>query len=182
MEKQEQNTDDHLPRPESTDLSEVTLDGLDEVKEQLLEGNDERPPQRRRIWLRWDIYIAVILVASIAATSGIAGFIVGICTASTAVETTTTSMQTTASHHDDSGHMHDASKVVQIKDCGKTTHGAKARGCVFDLMLQRWTPTECFDEEHMERFLAKYPRKWYFDVDLEREMDDETGKDCLAQL
>lgn len=182
MDKQERNTYDHLPQPESSSLSEISLNGLDEVEEQLLEGNHERPPQRRRIWQQWNIYIAVVLVASITTASGIAGFIVGTCTASTAIKITTPSLQTTASPHGDSGHMHDAPKVIQIKDCGETAHDAKARGCVFDLMLQRWTPIECFDEEHMERFLAKYPRKWYFDIDLEREMDDESGKDYLAQL
>lgn len=182
VDKQERNTYDLLLQPESTSLSEIVLNGLDEVDEQLLEGNHERPPQRRQIWRQWNMYIVMVLVASITAASGIAGFIVGTFTARTAIKTTTPSLQTTASHHDDSGHMHDAPKAIQIKDCGETPHDAKARGCVFDLMLQRWTPAECFDEEHMERFLAKYPRKWYFDIDLERKMDDETSKDYLAQL
>jgi hypothetical protein len=174
MDKQKRNTYNDMPQADTTSLSEETLDGLDEVVEQLLEENRDRPLQQRPSWQRRNASIAV--VASIAAVSAIAGFILGTCTASATIQTAIPSLQTSTSHNNGSDHTHSGLKTVQIKDCGKTPHDAKSRGCVFDLMLQRWISSECFDEEHMERFLAKYPRKWYFDIELEHEMDDEIGK------
>lgn len=49
VDKQERNTYDLFLQPKSTTLSAIALNGLDEVDEQLLVGNLERPTQRNGV-------------------------------------------------------------------------------------------------------------------------------------
>ncbi|OTA60726.1 hypothetical protein K449DRAFT_466031 [Hypoxylon sp. EC38] len=66
--------------------------------------------------------------------------------------------------------------MVQIADCGDSVAATKTLGCKFDTMLQRWIPVDCYGKAHSELFLAKYPRKWYYDTNLEYEMDDAIAR------
>ncbi|KAK7752859.1 hypothetical protein SLS62_005201 [Diatrype stigma] len=151
MDKTQRHIYKHVSGSASTD----TIDKLDE---NFIGENEESCPHRQR--RRCNMHVAALL-ASIAA-SGVIGFIFG-----TSVPLTTKTPAATASD-----------TLAQIMDCGKSPAEAKAAGCKFDLMLQRWIPADCYDEEHSELFLAKYPRKWYYDIDLEHEMDDATVSDA----
>ncbi|KAI1401225.1 hypothetical protein F4819DRAFT_459169 [Hypoxylon fuscum] len=156
MEKQQRKMYKHV----SASTSEDTLDKLDE---QLLEGNEEPPPGKRS--QRRHIYIAALVV--VIAVSAIFGFILGTRTATSTAPTTPGSLQATS-------HGSVSEAMVRITDCGESPTEAKEMGCKFDLMLQRWIPADCYDEAHSELFLARYPRKWYYDIDLKHEMDDAT--------
>lgn len=50
-----------------------------------------------------------------------------------------------------------------IQDCGFTPDEARAKGCVFDVMMQLWTPAACFDEILSNRFLEVGNWTWYAD-------------------
>lgn len=152
----------------SASTSEDTLDKFDEhIADDA--GLPHPPQQRRRAW------IFAALVGCIA-VSAVVGFVLGNCTASKAPSPPTS---TDHSQHTSHG-LPSAGKAdhatTRILDCGESPARAKAMGCKFDLMLQRWIPAACYDETHSELFLAKYPRKWYYDIDLKQEMDDAIGK------
>ena len=64
-------------------------------------------------------------------------------------------------------------KVGEILDCGWSPSEARAKGCVFDVMMQDWVPRPCFDEVLTERYLAKNNWTWYADADGNTTMTDE---------
>lgn len=54
-----------------------------------------------------------------------------------------------------------------IQDCGYSPQDARDRGCVFDVMMQLWTPAACFDEILSNRFLEVGNWTWYADPGAE---------------
>lgn len=54
-----------------------------------------------------------------------------------------------------------------IQDCGYSPQEARDRGCVFDVMMQLWTPKDCFDSVLSERFLEVGNWTWYADPGAE---------------
>jgi hypothetical protein len=50
-----------------------------------------------------------------------------------------------------------------IQDCGSNPDEARANGCIFDVMMQLWTPAACFDEVLSNRFLEVGNWTWYAD-------------------
>jgi hypothetical protein len=56
---------------------------------------------------------------------------------------------------------------TRIQDCGNTPAEARAKGCVFDVMMQLWTPADCFDRKLSDRFLAIGNWTWYADSSAE---------------
>lgn len=61
----------------------------------------------------------------------------------------------------------------EMRDCGSTPDEARAAGCVFDVMMQLWTPPECMDSPLSERFLEKGNWTWYADSNAEHSYSDE---------
>jgi len=64
--------------------------------------------------------------------------------------------------------LHDSIKVSDpstdtIQNCGYSADEARANGCVFDVMMQLWTPGDCFDEVLSNRFLDVGNWTWYAD-------------------
>lgn len=60
-----------------------------------------------------------------------------------------------------------------LKSCGGTPDEARAAGCVFDVMMQLWTPPECMDTSLSERFLEAGNWTWYANIDASRIYTDE---------
>lgn len=52
---------------------------------------------------------------------------------------------------------------AEIQNCGTTPDQARANGCIFDVMMQLWTPAACFDEVLSNRFLEVGNWTWYAD-------------------
>lgn len=67
----------------------------------------------------------------------------------------------------------DQSHHQDMRACGGTPDEARAAGCVFDVMMQLWTPPECMDEPLSERFLEAGNWTWYADIDAQRIYSDE---------
>lgn len=61
----------------------------------------------------------------------------------------------------------------EMRSCGSTPDEARAAGCVFDVMMQLWTPPECMDTNLSERYLAKGNWTWYANADASKIYDDE---------
>lgn len=61
----------------------------------------------------------------------------------------------------------------EMRNCGSTPDEARAAGCVFDVMMQLWTPPECMDAPLSERFLEKGNWTWYADSNAEHSYSDE---------
>ena len=61
----------------------------------------------------------------------------------------------------------------EIKHCGSTPAEAREQGCVYDVMMQLWTPAECYDEVLTERYLKKGNWTWWEDPDAKNSMPDE---------
>ncbi|KAJ9640707.1 hypothetical protein H2204_003336 [Knufia peltigerae] len=53
---------------------------------------------------------------------------------------------------------------VEIQGCGSNPTEARANGCVFDVMMQLWTPAACYDRPLSDRFLAEGNWTWYADT------------------
>ena len=60
-----------------------------------------------------------------------------------------------------------------MRTCGGTADEARAAGCVFDVMMQLWTPPECMDSPLSERFLEAGNWTWYADSGASRAYTDE---------
>lgn len=43
----------------------------------------------------------------------------------------------------------------QVLDCGYTPEDARAKGCVYDVMMQDWVPEPCYDAVLTERYLSQ---------------------------
>ncbi|KIX03247.1 uncharacterized protein Z518_06799 [Rhinocladiella mackenziei CBS 650.93] len=56
------------------------------------------------------------------------------------------------------------SDTAAIQDCGGSPQEARDRGCVFDVMMQLWTPAPCYDEILSNRFLEVGNWTWYADT------------------
>lgn len=67
----------------------------------------------------------------------------------------------------------DASHHQEMRNCGGTPDEAREAGCVFDVMMQLWTPPECMDSPLSERFLEKGNWTWYADGGAQRAYTDE---------
>ncbi|EXJ87899.1 hypothetical protein A1O1_04826 [Capronia coronata CBS 617.96] len=50
-----------------------------------------------------------------------------------------------------------------IENCGYSPQEAREKGCIFDVMMQLWTPAACFDEVLSNRFLEVGNWTWYAD-------------------
>lgn len=61
----------------------------------------------------------------------------------------------------------------EVISCGGTADEARAAGCVFDVMMQLWTPPQCMDSTLSERYLAKGNWTWWSDVDATKAYSDE---------
>jgi len=59
-----------------------------------------------------------------------------------------------------------------IKDCGYDAASARAKGCVFDVMMQLWMSPECYDGTLSERYLAAGNWTWYADTSGENIYSD----------
>lgn len=57
---------------------------------------------------------------------------------------------------------------ANIQDCGYTADEARAKGCVFDVMMQLWTPKDCYDGLLSDRFLEVGNWTWYADPGAEK--------------
>lgn len=64
-------------------------------------------------------------------------------------------------------------KHQELRTCGGTADEARAAGCVFDVMMQLWTPPECMDSPLSERFLEAGNWTWYADSSASRAYTDE---------
>jgi len=51
--------------------------------------------------------------------------------------------------------------VGKILDCGFSPEEARAKGCVYDVMMQDWVPVPCYDAVLTEKYLAEGNWTWY---------------------
>ena len=93
---------------------------------------------------------------------------------SSAQAVTTTGASTSKVGTDNAiGKVYDSSTHQDLRNCGGTPDEARAAGCVFDVMMQLWTPPECMDAPLSERFLEKGNWTWYADGGAQRAYTDE---------
>ncbi|RMZ87898.1 hypothetical protein DV736_g4874, partial [Chaetothyriales sp. CBS 134916] len=75
--------------------------------------------------------------------------------------------------------------LTEIQHCGSNWEEATALGCVYDVMMQLWTPPACYDEALTERYLRDGNWTWWADEDAARVMSDEEmreGKHLVAYM
>ena len=58
-------------------------------------------------------------------------------------------------HHGKVG-LNDTITDMQWKDCGNSSTEARAKGCVFDVLLTTWIHADCFDAELHEQYLTEH--------------------------
>ena len=63
-----------------------------------------------------------------------------------------------------------------VEECGSTPEEARAAGCIFDVMMQLWTPAACYDSNLSERFLAAGKWTWWADAGATHVISDEDMK------
>lgn len=64
---------------------------------------------------------------------------------------------------------HDHGKPIssQWRDCGSTIQEARAKGCVYDVVLVAWLQPDCFDSELHEAYLSDHDYPFWLDRSLE---------------
>lgn len=73
----------------------------------------------------------------------------------------------------DSTGFFNSSNSQPLRECGSTPDEARANGCVYDVMMQLWTPPECMDTPLSERYLEKGNWTWYANSDASKIYTDE---------
>ncbi|KIW16561.1 hypothetical protein PV08_03749 [Exophiala spinifera] len=63
-----------------------------------------------------------------------------------------------------------------VLDCGWSPEEARAKGCVYDVMMQDWVPEPCYDGLLTERYLARGNYTWYADIEGTVMSDEEMRK------
>jgi hypothetical protein len=63
--------------------------------------------------------------------------------------------------------------VGEILDCGWSTEEARAKNCVYDVMMQDWVPEPCYDAVLTEKYLTRGNWTWYADGDGKTTISDE---------
>ena len=63
--------------------------------------------------------------------------------------------------------------VGTILNCGHSPSEARAKGCVYDVMMQDWVPEACYDSVLTERYLAEGNWTWYANGDGNVTISDE---------
>ncbi|KAF7865302.1 hypothetical protein EAF04_006279 [Stromatinia cepivora] len=66
-----------------------------------------------------------------------------------------------------SNHNHGSQTGMVWKDCGGSGDGARAKGCVFDVILVAWLQPECFDSELHEAYLSDHDYPFWLDRSLQ---------------
>lgn len=61
----------------------------------------------------------------------------------------------------------------KILDCGGNPEEARAKGCIYDVMMQDWLPEPCYDKALTEKYLAQGNWTWYADGEGKTVMSDE---------
>lgn len=61
----------------------------------------------------------------------------------------------------------------QKLDCGYSPEEARAKNCVYDVMMQDWVPKPCYDEALTKKYLAEGKWTWYADGDGNATISDE---------
>ncbi|EXJ84432.1 hypothetical protein A1O3_05100 [Capronia epimyces CBS 606.96] len=61
----------------------------------------------------------------------------------------------------------------KILDCGHNPEEARAKGCVYDVMMQDWVPEPCYDSVLTEKYLAEGNWTWYADGEGKTTLSDE---------
>ncbi|KAG8525212.1 uncharacterized protein KY384_008856 [Bacidia gigantensis] len=64
-------------------------------------------------------------------------------------------------HHHGKVSLNDTLTFTQWKDCGTNSTQARAKGCVFDVLLTTWIHADCFDAELHERYLESHTFPFY---------------------
>lgn len=60
-----------------------------------------------------------------------------------------------------------------VLDCGHSPEEARAKGCVYDVMMQDWVPEPCYDAVLTEKYLKEGNYTWYADGQGETTISDE---------
>lgn len=104
--------------------------------------------------------------------------------ASTATVTATTTTTTTlsakfsistasADHADKQSETTQNPLKGKVLDCGYSPEAARAKGCVYDVMMQDWVPEPCYDSVLTEKYLAEGNWTWYADGEGKTTLSDE---------
>jgi hypothetical protein len=129
--------------------------------------------RRRESWFAGTAGTILIAVLTAIVTAFVSTLIVSHRTASTGerLNTNVTSPANETSLTNETPVKSEAS--LNIKGCGSTPTEARALGCVYDVMMQDWTPAECYDSILTEKYLASNNWTWWADSGAERAMSDE---------
>lgn len=143
--------------------------------------NDIPPPPKSMSKRKQFLFVALWTIIVVALTA----IVVRSVTPKAAVSTTTSIKTNTTS-----AALEDTKEIVKapvsntttsvpigiIMECGSTPDEARAAGCVFDVMMQLWTPAKCYDGNLSERFLAAGKWTWWADAGATKVISDEDMK------
>jgi len=158
-------------------------DNIDEVQDTsnliAKEGaNIKAQPQRTRtpLVISWWKFLLSNLVAAIVGASAM--FVIARCFPSIQSSGSTTAivaasptasaglaLPTLSTEHVEDDLANPSSMVGKILDCGYGPEEARAKGCVYDVMMQDWVPVPCYDAVLTEKYLAEGNWTWYGDGD-----------------
>lgn len=99
-----------------------------------------------------------------------------VTTTATATATTTLSVATvqpTASIERVGAKVFPSNLTSIILDCGHSPEEARAKGCVYDVMMQDWVPLPCYDGPLTEKYLKQGNYTWYGDGQGDTTISDE---------
>ena len=68
--------------------------------------------------------------------------------------------------HPEESHDHVKHTTTSWRDCGHSAEEARAKGCVFDVILVAWLQPDCFDSELHEAYLSDHEYPFWLDRTL----------------
>ncbi|KEF57288.1 uncharacterized protein A1O9_05205 [Exophiala aquamarina CBS 119918] len=160
----------------------VTDRDNEEVKDEL---HDETPPARTP-WLKYLFFLLLAFSTAFGATFGVvvansylqsSNSVASSATPSPTLTSELALPPTTSVDDQEDGTDNDPAELLgKILDCGHSFEEARAKGCVYDVMMQDWVPEPCYDPVLTERYLAEGNYTWYKDGDGTVMSDEEMRK------
>lgn len=129
---------------------------------------EKEPPKSG--WGKQSILLSIatgtLFIAVIAAVLSTVGSAVVSYKSSSSSDAVATATKSAAASTATSALLDDVSQTeeVPIQGCGGNPTEARANGCVFDVMMQLWTPAACYDRSLSDRFLEEGNWTWYADT------------------
>ena len=135
--------------------------------------DEELPPPTQSPWYKKSLLVSLAAGTLVAAVVAVFATIHTSSTTPTSSAGDAASTSATPTSSASAEPFSTPTHALEILDCGSNPEEARALDCVYDVMMQLWTPRPCYDAPLTERFLAAGNWTWWADSTATTTMTDE---------